>query len=169
MFSELRIGAPHPWNWSINSRLEKTVAEVSLSPIQGGRSSFFAGWSKRCRGRGLGFKLAGNGAPLLFMSRDSCQASHENAATKPVRTQSPPHPQPLDLWPLWIFPVGSPTFSPTHALIKVILGRSASPSFPTKQQAGEEMQTTSCDSFEGFRWKPLAEVRCQFGCHDINP
>lgn len=31
------------------------------------------------------------------------------------------------------------------------------------------MQTTSCDTCEGFRWKPLVEPRCHFGCHDINP
>lgn len=58
--------------------------------------------------------------------------------------------------------------SSSHPLVKVMLGRSASPSFPTKQQAGQEMQTTSCDSFEGLGWKPLAEVRCHFGCPGIN-
>lgn len=42
MFSKLRIDVPHPWNWSVSLRLERTVAVVTLSPIQGGRSSFFA-------------------------------------------------------------------------------------------------------------------------------
>lgn len=170
MFSKLRVGAPHPWSWSINSRLEKTVAEVTLSPIRGGRSSFFA---LLAGARGAGAEGWALNWPEMEPPFHSCPEPAAGPHPKMLLLNQSGFKAPLIHSPWVCGPSGFSQWgvllSPPHPFIKVILGRSASPSFPTKQQAGEEMQTSSCDSAEGLRWKPLVELRCHFGCHNINP
>lgn len=63
MLSKLRIGAPQPQNASVSLSLsswgQPSVAEVTLGPIQGGRSSFFTfAGGERCESRGLCLKMA---------------------------------------------------------------------------------------------------------------
>lgn len=157
-------------DWSINWRLEKTVAEVTLSPIRGGRSSFFA---LLAGARGAGAEGWALNWPEMEPPFHSCPEPAAGPHPKMLLLNQSGFKAPLIHSPWVCGPSGFSQWgvllSPPHLLIKVILGRSASPSFPTKQQAGEEMQTSSCDSAEGLRWKPLVELRCHFGCHNINP
>lgn len=167
MFSKLRIGFPHPWNWSINLRLEKTGDPQSRSGWQK-QLLCTSGWRKRCRSRELGFKLGWKWSPRFC----SCPKPASRPHMKMLLLNQSGLKSPLSHSP-WVcgssgFSQWGVLFSSSHPLVKVILGRSASPSFPTKLHAGQDMQTTSCGGFEGLRWNPLVELRCQFGCPGIN-
>lgn len=146
------------------------MAEVTLSPIEGGRSSSF-GLLAGERGAGA----EGWGLNWLEMEPPFCLCPKPAASpqVKMLLLNQSGLTAPLIHSPWVCGPSGFSHWglllSPSYPLIKVILGTSASPTFPTKQQAGQEMQTPSGDSFEGFKRKPLVEVRCHFGCHSTNP
>lgn len=145
------------------------MVEVTLSPVQGGRSSLFALLAGERDAGAEGWALNRLEMELPFCS---CPELAARPHLKMLLLNQSALKAPLIHSP-WVcgasgFSQWGLLLSPSHPLIKVMLGRSASPSFATKQRGGQEMQITSWDTCEGFRWKPLDELRCHFGCHDTN-